>query len=166
MANMIIIPPSIPMKPSAVLFICMGNICRSPTAEGVFRQRAQQAGFQLEIDSAATHAYHTGDAPDPRTQAHAAKRGYDLSTLRARPVTDADFEKFDHLLAMDHDNLAQLTARCPPRHRHKLGLLMQFAKKYASKIVPDPYYGTGADFDVVLDYVEDAADGLVLHLRG
>jgi protein-tyrosine phosphatase len=152
------------MKTPAILFICMGNICPSPTAEGVFRQRAQQAGITLDIDSAASHAYHTGDAPDPRTQAHAAKRGYDLSTLRARPVTAADFEKFDHLLAMDHDNLTPLAALCPPQHRHKLGLLMQFSKKHAAKIVPDPYYGTGADFDVVLDYVEDAADGLILHL--
>lgn len=153
------------MKTPAILFICMGNICRSPTAEGVLRQRAKQAGLLLEIDSAATHAYHTGDAPDPRSQAHAAQRGYDLSTLRARPVVADDFEKFDYLLAMDHDNLAQLTARCPEQQRHKLGLLMQFAKKHTAQIVPDPYYGAGADFDLVLDYVEDAADGLILHLR-
>lgn len=153
------------MKTISILFICMGNICRSPTAEGVLRQRAAQAGLSLKIDSAATHAYHTGEAPDPRTQAHAAKRGYDLSALRARPVTESDFESFDYVLAMDHNNLTLLTARCPAQHRHKLGLLMQYSPKYPTQIVPDPYYGGPADFDIVLDYVEDAADGLILHLQ-
>jgi protein-tyrosine phosphatase len=153
------------MKTNAILFICMGNICRSPTAEGVFRQRAGQAGLTLLIDSAATHAYHTGDAPDPRTQAHAAKRGVDLSMQRARPVTAQDFEDFDYLLAMDQDNIVQLAARCPPQHRHKLGLLMRYATKSDdASAVPDPYYGQAADFERVLDYVEDAADGLIAHL--
>jgi protein-tyrosine phosphatase len=153
------------MKPSAILFICMGNICRSPTAEGVLRQRAEQAGLKLLIDSAATHAYHTGEAPDPRTQAHAARRGVDLSMLRARPVTAQDFATFDYLLAMDHDNLAQLEARCPQEHRHKLGLLMRYASKFDATAVPDPYYGEAADFERVLDYVEAAAAGLIAHLN-
>ncbi len=153
------------MKTRAILFICMGNICRSPTAEGVLRQRAEQAGLKLLIDSAATHAYHTGEAPDPRTQAHAAKRGVDLSKLRARPVTAQDFEDFDYLLAMDQNNLAQLEARCPPQHRHKLGLLMRYASKFDAAAVPDPYYGQAADFERVLDYVEDASAGLIAHLR-
>lgn len=143
----------------------MGNICRSPTAEGVLRQHAEQAGLKLLIDSAATHAYHTGEAPDPRTQAHAAKRGVDLSKLRARPVTAQDFATFDYLLAMDQDNLAQLEARCPQEHRHKLGLLMRYASKFDAAAVPDPYYGEAADFERVLDYVEDAAAGLIAHLN-
>lgn len=153
------------MKTRAILFICMGNICRSPTAEGVLRQRAEQAGLKLLIDSAATHAYHTGEPPDPRTQAHAARRGVDLSRLRARPVTAQDFEDFDYLLAMDQNNLAQLEARCPPQHRHKLGLFMRYASQFDDAAVPDPYYGQVADFERVLDYVEDASAGLIAHLR-
>lgn len=143
----------------------MGNICRSPTAEGVFRQRAEAAGLALEIDSAGTHAYHVGAPPDARSARHAALRGYDLSAQRARQVAASDFERYDHLLAMDHDNLKLLQAACPPQHRHKLALFMAYATRSGSDVVPDPYYGGANGFDQVLDYIEDASDGLIAALR-
>jgi protein-tyrosine phosphatase len=144
----------------------MGNICRSPTAEGVFRTRAERAGLDLVIDSAGTHAYHVGEPPDARSQRHALLRGYDLSTQRARKVTAADFARFDRVLAMDEDNLVLLEAACPPAHRHKLGLFMRYARNTDSRIVPDPYDGGAAGFDTVLDYIEDASDGLIGELAG
>jgi protein-tyrosine phosphatase len=155
------------MKKLSVLFVCMGNICRSPTAEGVFRRRVEDAGLvrAVHIESAGTHAYHIGEPPDSRSQEYAAKRGYDLSKQRARKVSASDFAKFDYLLAMDHDNLALMEAACPPQYRHKLGLFMQFAKNCDSEVVPDPYYGGGTGFDLVLNYIEDAADGLIEVLR-
>jgi protein-tyrosine phosphatase len=150
----------------SVLFVCMGNICRSPTAEGVFRHQVQAVGLgdRFVIDSAGTHAYHIGDAPDPRSIEAAARRGYDLSAQRARKVMARDFEEFDHVLAMDRDNLRRLAAACPPEHAHKLGLFMAHASKTSSDIVPDPYYGGGTDFDIVIDYVEDASAGLLVAL--
>jgi protein-tyrosine phosphatase len=153
--------------PISSLFVCMGNICRSPTAEGVFRTRAAARGMRdaLRIDSAGTHAYHIGKPPDARSQAHAARRGYDLSAQRARQVLAEDFADFDFILAMDRDNLALLHSICPPQHRHKLFLFMHYACRTGSEVVPDPYYGGGAGFDLVLDYVEDAADGLIEFLR-
>ncbi|GAB2843576.1 low molecular weight protein-tyrosine-phosphatase [Pseudoduganella ginsengisoli] len=153
------------MSKTSILFVCMGNICRSPTAEGVFRHRAEQAGLALDIDSAGTHAYHVGNPPDQRSMQHAHKRGYDLSAQRARQVSAMDFEVFDHILAMDHENLAILTSRCPAPYQHKLGLFMQYATRSDSDIVPDPYYGGAQGFDQVLDYVEDAADGLITMLQ-
>ncbi|XLZ71196.1 low molecular weight protein-tyrosine-phosphatase [Massilia sp. SR12] len=150
---------------TAILFVCMGNICRSPTAEGVFRARADAAGLQLDIDSAGTHAYHIGNAPDARSTRHAAARGYDLSTQRARQFAADDFERFDYVLAMDHDNLAILQRACPPQHQHKVKLFMEYAGRSGSAVVPDPYYGGANGFDTVLDYVEDAADGLIAVLR-
>ncbi|HWW70471.1 MAG TPA: low molecular weight protein-tyrosine-phosphatase [Duganella sp.] len=154
-------------KAVSVLFVCMGNICRSPTAEGVFRHRVEAAGLgeRFVIDSAGTHGYHVGEPPDARSMEFAAKRGYDLSAQRSRKVAAADFEAFDHVLAMDHDNLRLLEAACPPQHRHKLGLFMAHASRAASDVVPDPYYGGGRGFDLVLDYIEDAADGLIAFLR-
>jgi protein-tyrosine phosphatase len=153
--------PGRPRK-SAVLFVCTGNICRSPTAEGVFRRRSEAAGLKgLVIDSAGTHGYHVGEPPDARSQEFAAKRGYDLSMQRARLVIASDYSKFDYLLAMDRQNLAMLEAKCPPQHRHKLILFMLFAKNSAVDVVPDPYYGGGSGFDLVLDYIEDASDGLI-----
>ncbi|MRW83813.1 low molecular weight phosphotyrosine protein phosphatase [Pseudoduganella sp. FT26W] len=154
-------------KPVSVLFVCMGNICRSPTAEGVFRQRVAAAGLahRFVIDSAGTHGYHVGEAPDARSMEYALKRGYDLSAQRSRKVAAQDFEDFDYLLAMDHDNLKLLQAACPPQHRHKLGLMMSHATRSGADAVPDPYYGGGRGFDVVLDYLEDAADGLLAHLK-
>ena len=150
-----------------VLLVCMGNICRSPTAEGVLRARLFAAGLgeRVEVDSAGTHDYHVGAPPDPRSQEHAARRGIDLSTLRARQVCAADFERFDLLLAMDHDNLDELEEACPGPHlRHKLGLFMQFGVDAGSAVVPDPYYGGEAGFERVLDLVEAASNGLVKHL--
>ena len=152
------------MSKTSILFVCMGNICRSPTAEGVFRARAERAGLALHIDSAGTHAYHVGRQPDGRSTAYAAKRGYDLSTQRARQVQARDFAAFDRIYAMDHDNLALLEAACPDQYRHKLGLFMQFATHSGSDVVPDPYYDEGKGFDLVLDYIEDAADGLLAEL--
>ncbi len=154
-------------KKTSILFVCMGNICRSPTAEGVFRARAEAAGMAagLHIDSAGTHAYHVGHKPDGRSSAYAAKRGIDLTVQRARQVNADDFVAFDHIYAMDDDNLARLKAACPPEHQHKLGLFMQFATRSASSVVPDPYYGDGDGFDLVLDYIEDASDGLLARLR-
>jgi len=143
----------------------MGNICRSPTAEGVFRHRAAAAGLDLHIDSAGTHAYHIGEAPDARSSHHAAQRGYDLTAQRARKVAASDFARFDHVLAMDHDNLEMLLQACPPEHKHKVGLFMRYATHSDSQVVPDPYYGGGKGFDLVLDYIEDASDGLIAALR-
>lgn len=119
----------------------------------------------IHIDSAGTHAYHVGEPPDARSQRFAAKRGYDLSRLRARKVSVEDFARFDYVLAMDHDNLNRLQADCPREHAHKLALFMEFASKHDAHAVPDPYYGNGAGFELVLDYIEDAADGLLEALR-
>jgi len=150
-----------------VLMVCMGNICRSPTAEGVLRHKLQQAGLagQVEVDSAGTHGYHVGDPPDRRSQRHALDRGYDLSALRARRVGDADFDRFDYVLVMDDENHAELDRVCPPGRRERLRLLMSFAPAAGEPHVPDPYYGDAAHFERVLDLVELACDGLVDHLR-
>lgn len=154
------------MSKIAILFVCMGNICRSPTAEGVFRAKVKVAGLedQLEIDSAGTHSYHIGKAPDPRAQQAALTRGYDLSDQRARQVSEGDFSRFDYVLAMDRDNLAGLMQRCPAEQRHKLHLFLDFSRQYTGQEVPDPYYGGQHGFDTVLDMVGDAADGLIEHL--
>lgn len=154
--------------PRKVLMVCMGNICRSPTAEGVLRHKLREAGLDelVVVDSAGTHAYHVGEPPDHRSVAHAKRRGYDLSALRARRVTDTDFEHFDLVLAMDRENFALLEAQCPPEHRAKLRRLTEFARRHTSPEVPDPYYSAAAGFEHVLDLVEDACEGLVAHLRG
>lgn len=144
-----------------ILFFCMGNICRSPTAEGVMRAKLAAAGLDIEVDSAGTHGYHVGAPPDPRSQAHARRRGYELGTLRARQLQAGDFEHFDLVLAMDDDNLARAARLCPPAQRHRLRLLMDFAPQAGSRHVPDPYYGDAAGFEAVLDLVEAACDGLV-----
>ncbi|MCO4860225.1 low molecular weight phosphotyrosine protein phosphatase [Cupriavidus sp. WGtm5] len=154
------------MKPYAILMCCMGNICRSPTAEGVLRAKLDAAGLAalVELDSAGTHEYHLGRAPDPRTQRHALQRGYDLSALRARKVGVPDFDRFDLILAMDRENLAGLL-RLRPDAGDKVRLLMSFATRHHADEVPDPYYGEGDGFERVLDYIEDACDGLVAELR-
>ena len=146
-----------------ILMVCMGNICRSPTAEAVLRAKLAAAGLaaRVEVDSAGTHGYHVGAPPDPRAQEHAERRGYDLASLRARLVAPRDFERFDLLLAMDEDNLAILARQCPSAHRHKLKLLLSYAPAVGHAAVPDPYYGGAAGFDHVLDLVEAACDGLV-----
>lgn len=146
-----------------VLFICMGNICRSPTAEGVFRRMVEQQGLagQIIADSAGTHDYHIGDAPDARSQAAAARRGYDLSGLRARQIVHNDFSTFDYLLAMDETNLRLLQQQCPDDCRERLKLFLEFADDGALREVPDPYYGGAQGFEQVLDLVEQAAQGLL-----
>jgi len=142
-----------------ILFVCMGNICRSPTAEGVFSHLVTQAGLQISVDSAGTHDYHVGEPPDLRSQRAALKRGIDLSGLRARQVTQADFTKFDYILAMDRHNYQLLQSLCPPEQRHKLHLFLDFAPELNRRDVPDPYYEGG--FEYVLDLVEAASRGLL-----
>ncbi len=150
-----------------VLFVCMGNICRSPTAEAVFRARVEEVGLakQIHIDSAGTHDYHIGEPPDTRTQRTAAKRGYDMSGLRGRQVERADFGRFDYVLAMDCANLSILERLRPRDAAPHLGLFLQFAERHAEREVPDPYYGGADGFERVLDMVEDASDGLLRHIR-
>lgn len=150
-----------------IVFFCMGNICRSPTAHGVFRQRVEQAGLQdwVHIDSAGTHNYHPGKAPDSRTQRHALMRGYDLSDLRARQLVDADFEQAHLLLGMDWDNMALAESMAPAQAMRKLRRLTEFCQRHTDPVVPDPYYGGAPDFERVLDLVEDACDGLLLHVK-
>lgn len=146
-----------------VLLICMGNICRSPTAEGVLRQfiKVNNLGDVVEVDSAGTHGYHVGEAPDSRTQRAAAMRGYNLSQLRARKVARQDLDYFDLILAMDKSNLDNLQRIATPEQQEKLGLFMDYAKNFDDVEVPDPYYGLGHGFDLVLDMVEDASKGLI-----
>ena len=150
-----------------IVFFCMGNICRSPTAHGVFQQCVEQAGLQdwVHIDSAGTHNYHPGKAPDTRTQHHALKRGYDLSDLRARQLVDADFEQAHLLLGMDWDNMALAESMAPAQAVRKLRRLTEFCQRHTDPVVPDPYYGGAPDFERVLDLVEDACDGLLLHVK-
>lgn len=152
----------------SVLFLCMGNICRSPTAHGVFRHMVREARLddRIEISSAGTHNYHPGDPPDRRSQQTAAQRGYDLSDLRARQITDDDFIRHDLLLAMDWDNLALAEHACPPAMRHKLRRLTEFCRHHDAAVVPDPYYGGAEGFTHVLDLIEDACKGLLEHALG
>jgi protein-tyrosine phosphatase len=150
-----------------ILFCCMGNICRSPTAEAVFRHHVAQAGLteHFLVDSAGTHDYHIGDPPDARTQRAAKQRGYDMSALRGRQVGVVDFARFDYVLAMDEANLDILKRLRPLDARSHLGLFLEFAQHHAEREVPDPYYGGSDGFERVLDMVEDAASGLLLHVR-
>lgn len=150
-----------------VLFVCLGNICRSPTAEGVLRTLAGRefADVALEIDSAGTADYHVGEPPDRRTVAAARRRGYDLARLRARLVRDEDFTRFDFVLAMDRANLADLERRRPPDAHATLALFMDFAPEAGVAEVPDPYYGGIEDFERVLDLCEMAARGFLNRLK-
>jgi protein-tyrosine phosphatase len=146
-----------------VLFVCMGNICRSPTAEAVFHQMLEQFGLysQIHVDSAGTNDYHSGDAPDPRAIQAGLRRGYDMTRLRARQVTLQDFLEFDFILAMDNKNLADLKRLYPANGKAEIGLFMDYSEKFAVREVPDPYYGGVPGFERVLDQVEDAAHGLL-----
>ncbi len=150
-----------------VLFVCLGNICRSPTAEGVLRAIAAREfpELKLEIDSAGTADYHTGDPPDRRSVAAGRRRGYDLAGLRARQVRHVDFEQFDFVLAMDRANLAALEDRRPSGAKSRVALFMEFAPEAGLAEVPDPYYGGIEDFERVLDLCEVAARGLLSHLK-
>jgi protein-tyrosine phosphatase len=150
-----------------VLMVCLGNICRSPTAEGVLRALAAREfpGLQIEVDSAGTADYHVGEPPDRRTVAAARRRGYELSSLRARQVRPEDFSRFDHVLAMDRSNLAQLELLAGGRHAAQLGLLLAFAPDCGSEVVPDPYYEGSEAFERVLDLCEAGARGLLRSLQ-
>lgn len=149
-----------------VLFVCLGNICRSPTAEYVFRKIAAEEGCgdAFEIASAGTHAFHVGGAADSRSTAAASVRGYDLRPHQARRVEDDDFTRFDHILAMDASNLANLHRACPQGQDDRIEAFMKYARNFAENEVPDPYYGE-AGFEHVLDLVEDASRGFLTHLR-
>lgn len=150
-----------------VLFVCMGNICRSPTAHGVFNTLVEQHNLadSIEIDSAGTHAYHIGESPDTRAQVTAVRRGYDLSSLRARRVSDEDFQYYDYILAMDRDNLSILQRKCPAEHQQKLSLFLDFAEQLQEQEVPDPYYGGPGGFERVIDMIEQASEGLLTHIN-
>ena len=151
----------------AVLFVCLGNICRSPTAEGVFAHFVAARGLtdMIEVDSAGTCDFHPGKRPDPRSCRAAAKRGFDITNLRARVIESRDFERFDHILCMDEDNLSDLLLRCPDEHTHKVRMFVSWPRGTEDDVVPDPYLGTSADFELVLDVVEDAAMALLDRLE-
>jgi len=153
-------------RPVRILFVCLGNICRSPTAEGVVRRLAAEEAPELDLhlDSAGTADYHVGSPPDPRSCRHAQRRGYSIDALRARQVTRSDFSEFDLILAMDDDNLEDLRALAPPGTTARVCLFGDFAAEGRGGAVPDPYYGTAADFDEVIDLVEAAARGLLAAL--
>lgn len=154
------------MAAKSILFVCMGNICRSPTAEGVFRKLLAEEGDGLvvEVDSAGTHGYHVGSPPDARAMRAAQRRGLDISRLRARKVAPEDFERFDLVLAMDEENLAILSRLCPPERSSSLKLFLEYGT-LGERNVPDPYYGGDNGFEHVLDLIEDASRGLLRELR-
>ncbi|MEP5765568.1 MAG: low molecular weight protein-tyrosine-phosphatase [Halieaceae bacterium] len=151
-----------------VLFVCLGNICRSPTAHGVFNRQLTDAGLNQRItaDSAGTGAWHVGEPPDERAAAAAARRGYDLSSLRARQVRPDDFQRFDYILAMDKSNLLHLQALCPADYPGHLGLFLDYHPASPILEVPDPYYGGSDGFNEVLDLVEQAGQGLLQAMNG
>ena len=150
----------------SVLFVCMGNICRSPTAEAVFRQYVECGGFagRITVDSAGTHAYHIGSPPDSRTLRAAQQRGFDMKNLRGRQVEAADFSRFDYVLAMDTANLAILDKLAPKESPTRARLFLDYAHHHVEREVPDPYCGGEEGFERVLDMVEDAAAGLLQHI--
>ncbi|MBI5462501.1 MAG: low molecular weight phosphotyrosine protein phosphatase [Gammaproteobacteria bacterium] len=150
-----------------VLFVCMGNICRSPTAQGVFETLVQREGLapRIEIDSAGTHAYHIGEPPDKRAQEAAKRRGVDLSTQRARKVRAEDFLEYDYVLAMDRSNYEDLRTICHPDYEERLRLFLEFAPQSGEQDVPDPYYGGAQGFERVLDLIEAASAGLLAEMR-
>ncbi len=154
-------------QPIRILFVCMGNICRSPTAQGVFGKLLEETGLSdaVIIDSAGTHAYHTGSLPDPRACDAASSRSIDLTGQRARRVESEDFASFDYVIAMDKENLESLRERCPPAYKERLHLMMSFAPQATVSEVPDPYYGGRSGFDRVFEMLESASRGLLVYLR-
>jgi len=150
-------------KTVKVLFVCMGNICRSPAAHGIFRHLAEQQpdGITIETDSAGTHAYHVGESPDKRAVKTAQNRGININDLRARRVEKKDFEIFDYVMAMDRDNLHNMEAICPAEYRHKIQLFLDYATDFKEQEVPDPYYGGPQGFEKVMNMVEVASEGLL-----
>lgn len=159
--------PEQPLPPVRVLFVCTGNICRSPTAEGVFRELVRHENLHGRVfaDSAGTHGYHVGEAPDRRSQSAAARRGYDLTSLRARQITASDLVEFDYLLAMDRGHLASINATAPTRSRSHVSLLMDFSRHHQGEDVPDPYYGGSRGFEHVLDLIEAGTAGLLAEIK-
>lgn len=150
-----------------VLFICMGNICRSPTAHGVFEKKVREQGLsdQIIVDSAGTHAYHIGEAPDRRSQATAVEHGYDLSEQRARQVTVYDFDEYDYIIGMDETNHYNLLQLATEEQKSKVHLMMSFAKQHQESEVPDPYYGQDG-FEKVFQMIEEASEGLLKNIKG
>ena len=151
----------------SVLFVCMGNICRSPTAQGALEKHIKDADlpFRLLVDSAGTHAYHAGEPPDRRSIVAAERAGMDISRQRARKITEEDFTLFDHVVAMDKDNLFSLSHACPRREHHRISLLMDYAPPGSPKYVPDPFYGGARGFDEVIKLTLKATEGLLLKIR-
>lgn len=150
-----------------VLFVCLGNICRSPSAEGVFRKLIEEQGMidYIEIDSAGTHAYHVGSPPDSRAQEAARRRGIDMSGLLGRRVDEGDFYIFDYILAMDESNEYHLREMAPPEEIYRIRRFLEFAPERSEREVPDPYYGGATGFENVLDLIEDASAGLLADIR-
>ncbi len=154
------------MTSQKILFICMGNICRSPTAEGVFRKLLSERNLHhlIETDSAGTEGWHTGSAPDGRAQQTAGQRGIDISGLRARQISQADMEYYDLIIAMDHDNHSRLHSLAGEQHGHKIRLLLEYSERFSDTEVPDPYYGGDHGFDLVLDMIEESCEHLIQHI--
>ncbi len=155
------------MKPISVLFVCSGNICRSPTAQGIFESVLDKKGFleAVKVDSAGLNKLHTGESPDKRAQRCAISHGYDISGQKTRSVKETDFADFDYILAMDKNHLTLLKRYCPEEHEHKMNLFLEFTKGLLDKEVPDPYYGKKQDFDNVLKLCEMGVKSLLEHLR-
>lgn len=156
------------MSEISVLFVCLGNICRSPTAHGVFETMVLQAGLQdrIHIDSCGTGDWHIGHSPDERSASTALTRGYDLSHLRSRQIHSSDFQRFDYILVMDNKNLSDVKALCPADYAGQIELFLNYANNYSSTVeVPDPYYGGASGFDHVIDLVEDASQSLLNTLQ-
>ncbi len=151
------------MNKISVLFVCLGNICRSPTAHGFFLKKLENSGLsnQVEVDSAGTSGWHIGSPPDSRSSQAAQKRGVDLSVLRGRQVCSEDFETYDYVLAMDDDNLDDLRRICPASYTGKLCLFLDYSSQNKYSEVPDPYHGGSKGFELVLDLIEDGCEGLL-----
>jgi protein-tyrosine phosphatase len=150
----------------SILFVCTGNICRSPSADAILRHLAEERGLDLFIDSVGTHGYHVGEQPDHRSMEIAVKRGIEMSFLRARKLEQKDFEKFDLLIAMDNGHLSTMRNLCPPEHDHKLGLFLDYLQGHEGMDVPDPYYGSMKDFEEAFDLIYQGCDSIIRSYTG